>query len=86
MVHAALAGELDATPTHIDPTFGLAVPDHVEGVPDAILRPRESWKNAADYDAKAAQLADMFAANFEKYESEVNDAVKAAGPRRLATR
>jgi phosphoenolpyruvate carboxykinase (ATP) len=86
MVHAALAGELEGAPTWTDPIFGLAVPERVEGVPDAVLRPRESWKSAADYDAKAAQLADMFAANFEKYESGVNEAVKAAGPRRVATR
>jgi phosphoenolpyruvate carboxykinase (ATP) len=86
MVHAALAGNLDGTPTWTDPIFGLAVPETVEGVPGAVLRPRESWKNPADYDAKATQLADMFAANFEKYESGVDEAVKAAGPRRVATR
>ena len=34
-----------------------------------------------DYDAQAGKLADMFADNFEKYESGVDEAVKAAGPR-----
>ncbi|HEV3073095.1 MAG TPA: phosphoenolpyruvate carboxykinase (ATP) [Thermoanaerobaculia bacterium] len=86
MVHAALAGELDSAATWTDPIFGLAVPERVEGVPDPVLRPRESWKSAADYDAKAAQLADMFAANFEKYESGVDEAVRSAGPRRVPTR
>jgi phosphoenolpyruvate carboxykinase (ATP) len=86
MVHAALAGELDGAATWTDPIFGLAVPERVEGVPDAVLRPREGWKSAADYDAKAAQLADMFAANFEKYESGVDEAVRSAGPRRVPTR
>jgi phosphoenolpyruvate carboxykinase (ATP) len=86
MVHAALAGELDGAATWTDPIFGLAVPERVEGVPDPVLRPRESWKSAADYDAKAAQLADMFAANFEKYESGVDEAVRSAGPRRVPTR
>jgi len=85
MVRAALAGELDHVATWTDPIFGLAVPERVEGVPDAVLRPRESWKSAADYDAKASQLADMFAANFEKYEAGVDEAVKAAGPRRVHT-
>ncbi|HEX3528244.1 MAG TPA: phosphoenolpyruvate carboxykinase (ATP) [Thermoanaerobaculia bacterium] len=80
MVTAALAGELDHVPTWTDPLFGLHVPTYVEGVPGQVLRPRETWKNPADYDAKAAQLADLFADNFKKYESEVNDAVKAAGP------
>jgi phosphoenolpyruvate carboxykinase (ATP) len=86
MVHAALAGELDGAPTWTDPIFGLAVPERVDGVPGEVLRPRESWKSAADYDAKATQLADMFAANFEMYESGVDEAVKAAGPRRVETR
>ena len=83
MVHAALAGELDGAATWTDPIFGLAVPERVEGVPDAVLRPREGWKSVAYYDAKAAQLADMFAANFEKYESGVDEAVRSAGPRRV---
>jgi phosphoenolpyruvate carboxykinase (ATP) len=83
MVTAALAGELDNVETWTDPIFGLQVPVHVEGVPDQVLRPRETWKNPADYDAKAAQLADMFAENFKKYESGVEESVKAAGPGRV---
>ena len=83
MLTAALTGELEGVETWTDPFFGLAVPAHIEGVPDAILRPRETWKNPADYDAKAAQLADMFAENFKKYESGVDEAVKAAGPSRV---
>jgi phosphoenolpyruvate carboxykinase (ATP) len=83
MLTAALAGELEGVETWTDPFFGLAVPVHIEGVPDAILRPRETWKNPSEYDAKAAQLADMFAENFKKYESGVDEAVKAAGPSRV---
>ncbi len=85
MVHAALGGELDRVSTWTDPIFGLAVPESVEGVPAAVLRPRDSWKSQSDYDNKAAQLADMFAANFEKYEAGVTEAVKSAGPRRVHT-
>jgi phosphoenolpyruvate carboxykinase (ATP) len=83
MVTAALAGELDAVETWTDPIFGLQVPVHVDGVPDQVLHPRETWKSPADYDAKAAKLADMFAENFKKYESEVSESVKAAGPGRV---
>ncbi|HLX10021.1 MAG TPA: phosphoenolpyruvate carboxykinase (ATP) [Thermoanaerobaculia bacterium] len=86
MVDAALGGELDAVPTWTDPIFGLAVPEKVEGVPAAVLRPRDSWQSTADYDEKAARLADMFAANFEKYEAGVDEAVRAAGPRRVVSR
>jgi phosphoenolpyruvate carboxykinase (ATP) len=83
MVSAALAGELDRVETRPDPFFGLAIPRHVEGVPDAVLNPRDTWQDPAAYDAKAAQLADMFADNFEKYESGVSEEVKAAGPRKV---
>jgi phosphoenolpyruvate carboxykinase (ATP) len=86
MVTAALAGELDGVETWTDPIFGLAVPVHVEGVPDQVLRPRETWQNPSDYDAKASQLADMFADNFEKYEAGVSEEVKSAGPRKVAAR
>jgi phosphoenolpyruvate carboxykinase (ATP) len=80
MVTAALGGELDNVETWVDPIFGLQVPKHIEGVPDEVLRPRDTWKDPAAYDAKASQLADMFAENFKKYESGVSEEVKAAGP------
>jgi phosphoenolpyruvate carboxykinase (ATP) len=80
MVTAALGGELDNVETWVDPIFGLQVPKHVEGVPAEVLRPRDTWKDPAAYDAKASQLADMFAENFKKYESGVTEEVKTAGP------
>ena len=83
MLAAALSGELDGVETWTDPFFGLSVPSHIEGVPDKVLRPRETWANPADYDAKAGRLAEMFADNFEKYEDQVSEAVKAAGPRKV---
>jgi len=83
MVTAALSGELDGVATWTDPIFGLAVPVKIDGVPDKLLHPRETWQSPADYDARAGKLADMFADNFEKYESGVSEAVKAAGPRKV---
>jgi phosphoenolpyruvate carboxykinase (ATP) len=83
MVTAAMTGELDHVETWTDPIFGLAVPKRIEGVPDKLLHPRETWQSPADYDAQASKLADMFADNFKKYESEVGEAVKAAGPSRV---
>jgi phosphoenolpyruvate carboxykinase (ATP) len=83
MVTAALSGELDGVDTWTDPIFGLSVPERVEGVPGKLLRPGETWESPADYAARAGKLADMFADNFEKYESGVGEAVKAAGPRKV---
>jgi phosphoenolpyruvate carboxykinase (ATP) len=86
MVTAALNGELDNVETWIDPVFGLAVPKSVLGVPDSVLQPKDNWSNPADYDAKAGQLAEMFAKNFEKFAAGVSDDVRAAGPQPLARR
>ncbi len=79
MVSAALAGDLDSAQTSTDPFFGLHVPQHVPGVPDDILNPRNTWPNADEYDASAKKLAEMFRANFEKFGSE-SEAIKGAGP------
>jgi phosphoenolpyruvate carboxykinase (ATP) len=84
MVRAALSGELDDVATVEDPVFGLAVPKSVPGVPDELLRPRGTWADRAAYDAKAHQLAEMFARNFEQFADGVADGIKAAGPRQGA--
>ncbi|MEZ5312831.1 MAG: phosphoenolpyruvate carboxykinase (ATP) [Thermoanaerobaculia bacterium] len=81
LAQAALSGELENVATHPDPVFGLAIPDQVAGVEGSVLRPWESWSDRAAYDAQAARLAGMFAENFRQYESEVSEAVRAAGPR-----
>jgi phosphoenolpyruvate carboxykinase (ATP) len=81
MVRAALGGELDAGDVRRDPVFNLAVPTRIAGVPDAVLDPRATWPNAADYDAQAAKLAQMFVKNFDRFADRVEPAVKAAGPK-----
>ena len=64
----------------VDPVFGLAVPERVEGVPAELLTPRHTWPDRAAYDEKARELAAMFRANFEKYAGGVGEEVRAAGP------
>jgi phosphoenolpyruvate carboxykinase (ATP) len=81
MVNAALDGELDDVPTWEDPVFGFAVPESCPGVPDEILRPRDSWSDRAAYDTQASKLAAMFHENFANYRDEVAEVVCAAGPR-----
>lgn len=80
MVREALAGNLDDVPFDVDPTFGLHVPREVEDVPTVLLTPRDTWKDPEAYDAAAARLADMFRENFRKYEGQVDEVVKRAGP------
>ncbi len=81
MLDAAIAGELDDVKFENDPIFGLAIPTVVPGVPSNILNPRGTWADPAAYDAKARELAGMFAKNFSKYESHCKSAVIAAGPK-----
>ncbi len=81
MVAAALAGELDGVETTADPTFCLAVPKRVEGVPTELLDPRATWKDPEAYDRRAAALAEMFAENFARYEDGVGEEVRAAVPK-----
>jgi phosphoenolpyruvate carboxykinase (ATP) len=81
MVEAVLNGELDNVETVTDPVFGLAIPIHLEGVPDKILQPKLTWADPVAYDAQALKLAKMFAKNFEQFASGVTPEIAAAGPR-----
>jgi len=82
MVRAALSGALEGVPMRKDPIFGIEVPTRVPDVPTEVLWPRDTWANKEAYDARARQLADMFAENFKQFEDRVSDAVRTAGPRR----
>jgi phosphoenolpyruvate carboxykinase (ATP) len=68
MVRAALAGALDQVSTRREPVFGLQVPQRVPGVPDELLDPRNTWNDAAAYDAQAKRLVALFQKNFEQFD------------------
>ncbi len=80
MVHALLRGDLSHVDLVKDPMFGLMVPKAVQGVPNSVLSPRETWADGAAYDAQAKKLAGMFKENFQKFEKFVPESVKNAGP------
>ena len=81
MVRAALAGELDNGRYTTDPIFGLALPSTAPNVPATVMDPRLTWANGNAYDAQAKKLAEMFRKNFEKFGSNVPDAIRKAGPK-----
>jgi phosphoenolpyruvate carboxykinase (ATP) len=81
LLHAALSGELDGVDYRTDDLFGFDVPVEVPGVERSLLDPRSTWRDPAAYEAKAAELAGMFSANFEKFAADAGDAVALAGPR-----
>ena len=80
MVRAVINGKLDGAETREDPYFGLHVPKEVPGVPTEVLDPRETWDYKDAYDEQARKLAGLFTENFKKFEDEVDEEVKEAGP------
>ena len=49
----------------------------VPGVDPALLDPRRTWADVAAYDAAAARLVAMFAANFARFVPHIDDEVRA---------
>jgi phosphoenolpyruvate carboxykinase (ATP) len=82
---ALLRGALDGTLLNArfrhDPFFGLAFPEHVPGVPDEVLDPRQSWADKAAYDTMARHLVSRFEENFAPFEAGVDDEVRAVAIR-----
>jgi phosphoenolpyruvate carboxykinase (ATP) len=81
MVNAILRGELSNAKCDVDPVFGLSIPTEIKDVPGDVLKPRDTWKDKAGYDAQATKVAEMFVKNFEKFGSYASEAVKKAGPK-----
>ena len=74
-------GDVDKAPTKKIPYFGFEVPTALPGVDPAILDPRDTYKDASEWDAKAKDLAARFQKNFKKYEgNDAGKALVAAGP------
>ena len=81
MIRAALSGELENVASETDPVFGLAVPTSIAGVPEEVMRPRDTWKDTAAYDAQARKLAGMFNDNFQQFAEQVSEGVRKVGPK-----
>jgi phosphoenolpyruvate carboxykinase (ATP) len=81
MVRAAVSGRLDAVKTREEPFFGLRVPTSVPNVPARVLDPRSTWPDEGAYDEQARRLAALFRENFKKFEAEVSEEVREAGPK-----
>ena len=63
IVRAVVQGRLHGMSSHIDPIFGLSIPDHVPDVPREVLDPRSSWADPLAYDKQANKLRAMFEKN-----------------------
>ena len=63
IVRAVVQGKLHGVPTHLDPIFGLQIPDQVPDVPREVLDPRSTWFDPDAYDKQARKLKAMFEEN-----------------------
>ncbi|MEI9926648.1 MAG: phosphoenolpyruvate carboxykinase [Sphingomonas sp.] len=84
LLNAALDGSLNDTEFRTDPNFGFKVPVSVSGVDSAILDPRQTWANKAEYDATAVKLVDLFVENFAQFADLVDEGVRQAAPNAAA--
>ncbi len=81
IIDAILDGSILKAETKTIPYFNLAVPTELPGVDTGILDPRDTYADAAEWDAKAKDLAARFVKNFAKYTgNDAGKALVAAGP------
>ncbi|MCQ2472563.1 MAG: phosphoenolpyruvate carboxykinase (ATP) [Saccharofermentans sp.] len=82
IIDAILSGDIKNAPTKKIPYFDFEVPTVLPGVSTEILDPRDTYADAAEWDAKAQDLAGRFIKNFKKYETnDAGKALVAAGPK-----
>ncbi|QHL91876.1 phosphoenolpyruvate carboxykinase [Sphingomonas changnyeongensis] len=81
LLNAALDGSLANAEFRTDPFFGFQVPVAVPGVDSAILDPRATWPDAAEYDATARKLVQQFIDNFAQFADHVDEGVRQSAPR-----
>ena len=81
IIDAILDGSIDTAPTKQIPIFDFKVPTALPGVDPAILDPRDTYANPADWEVKAKDLAGRFIKNFVKFTgNEEGKSLVAAGP------
>ncbi len=81
IIDAILDGSILKAETKKIPMFDFEVPTALPNVNPAILDPRDTYANAAEWEEKAKDLAGRFIKNFGKYTTnEAGKALVAAGP------
>ena len=82
IIDAILDGSIEKAEMGELPIFNLAIPKSLPNVDPAILDPRDTYADKAQWQAKAVDLADRFVKNFVKYTTnDEGKALVAAGPK-----
>lgn len=81
IIDAILDGSIEKADSKVIPIFNLEVPTALHDVNPAILDPRDTYTNAADWNEKATDLASRFIKNFAQYtDNEQGQSLVKAGP------
>ena len=82
IIDAILDGSIEKAEMGKLPIFNLAIPKALPNVDPAILDPRDTYADKAQWQTKAVDLADRFVKNFVKYTTnDEGKALVAAGPK-----
>ena len=82
IIDAILDGSLDAADCATLPIFGLSLPTALPRVDAALLDPRNSYADPAEWETRARKLAGLFVDNFEQYtDTDKGRSLVAAGPK-----
>ena len=83
IIDGILSGAINEAPTKTIPYFNFEVPTELPGVDPAILDPRDTYAEAAQWEEKALDLAGRFIDNFVKFcGNDAGKALVAAGPQK----
>ncbi|MFM4719573.1 phosphoenolpyruvate carboxykinase (ATP) [Aeromonas bivalvium] len=81
IIDAILDGSIEQADTKMLPIFNLEVPTALHDVNPAILDPRDTYADKAEWDVKAVDLAGRFIKNFERFtDNDEGKRLVAAGP------
>ncbi|PID46163.1 MAG: phosphoenolpyruvate carboxykinase (ATP) [Proteobacteria bacterium] len=81
IINAILDGSIEEAECKTIPYFNLAVPMALPGVDSGILDPRDTYKDAEEWNRRAHNLAKLFITNFVKYtDTPAGEALLSAGP------
>ena len=82
IIDAILDGSIEKAEMGELPIFNLAIPKALPNVDPAILDPRDTYADKAQWQTKAVDLADRFVKNFVKYTTnDEGKALVSAGPK-----
>ena len=67
IIDAIIDGSIDKAPTKHIPVMNLTIPTQLPGVSSDILDPRDTYRDAKEWENKAVSLATKYIKNFDKY-------------------